>query len=501
MQQFIVLPLIIPLLMALTALVRLRSFRRRLALIGALANLLACIALLIITETGNIQVSQMGGHPAPYGISLVVDPLSAMMLTITAIILFTSVIYSRTAIDANRERFNYYPLLGCLLLGINLAFMTGDLFTLYVAFEIMLMSSFVLLTLGGERGQLEGGLKYVILNVVGSTVFLIAVGLTYAVAGTLNLADLAQRLAGVVPESRDMTTVLAGLFLLAFGIKAAIFPLFFWLPASYHTPPIAITALFGGLLTKVGVYSMWRVLVMVFPNELVVLQPLLLALAMLTMITGVLGAVAQMELRRLLSFHIISQIGYLLMGTALLTEAGLVGAVFFMIHVILAKTALFYISGIAYEAQGSYDLKKLGGMRKMHPGVALLFLLAAFSLAGLPPLPGFWAKLLLIRAALEIGQYGVVAVALVVSLLTMYSMVKIWNEAFWKPPAAGRAAAMLTRDDRRSLFIPASVLVILIVVVGLFAEPMIRLSSQAARSIIEPGVYIESVLVENGDGE
>ncbi|MBE2270779.1 MAG: Na+/H+ antiporter subunit D [Anaerolinea sp.] len=496
MQPYIVLPLIIPLLMALTVLARFRTFRRRLALIGALANLLACIALLIITETGEVQVSQMGGHPAPFGITLVVDPLSAIMLTISSIIMFTVVIYSRTAIDANRERFAYYPLLGCLLLGINLAFLTGDLFTLYVAFEIMLMASFVLLTLGGERGQLEGGLKYVVLNIVGSTLFLIAIGLTYAVAGTLNLADLAQRLLSA--PSLGITTVLAGLFLIAFGIKAAIFPLFFWLPASYHTPPIAVTALFGGLLTKVGIYSMWRVLVMVFSNELVVLQPLLLGLAMLTMITGVLGAVAQMELRRLLSFHIVSQIGYLLMGTALLTQAGLAGAVFFMVHVILAKTALFYISGIAHAAQGSYDLKKLGGMRETHPGVALLFLLAAFSLAGLPPLSGFWAKLMLIRAALEIEQYLVVGVALGVSLLTMYSMVKIWNEAFWTPPAPGRIASMLTRNERLSLLIPASVLVILIVVVGLLAEPMYRLSSQAANTVMQPSVYIESVLPESG---
>lgn len=499
MQPYIVLPLLIPLLMALTALARFRNFRRRLAQIGAIANLLGCIALLIVTETGRIQVSQMGGHPAPYGITLIVDPLSAIMLTIAAVIVFAIVIYSRGAIDINRERFTYYPLLGCLLFGINLAFLTGDLFTLYVAFEVMLMASFVLLTLGGERQQLEGGLKYVVLNVVGSTLFLIAIGLTYSVAGTLNLADLAQRLADA--PSLGITTVLAGLFLVAFGIKGAIFPLFFWLPASYHTPPVAITALFGGLLTKVGIYSLWRVLVMVFPNELVVLQPLLLILAMLTMITGVLGAVAQMDLRRLLSFHIVSQIGYLLMGTALLTETGLTGAVFFMVHVILAKTALFLISGITYKAQGSYDLKKLGGMRAMHPGVALMFIVAAFSLAGLPPFSGFWAKLLLIRAGLEAGQYLVVAVALGVSLLTLYSMVKIWNEAFWTPPAPGRTAAMLTREDWRSLMFPTALLVGLIIAVGILAEPLYRVSAQAAETVMRPAAYIETVLIDQGGAE
>jgi multicomponent Na+:H+ antiporter subunit D len=415
------------------------------------------------------------------------------MLTIAGVIVFTVVIYSQAVIDANRERFAYYPLLGCLLLGLNLAFLTGDLFTLYVAFEVMLMASFVLLTLGGERGQIEGGLKYVTLNVFGSTVFLIAAGLTYAVAGTLNLADLAQRLATV--QSPGVTTVLAGLLLVAFGTKAAIFPLFFWLPASYHTPPIAITALFGGLLTKVGIYSIWRVLVMAFQQDLLFLQPLILVLAMLTMIVGVLGAVAQMELRRLLSFHIVSQIGYLLMGTALLTAAGFAAAVFFMIHVILAKTALFYISGIIHEAQGSYDLKKLGGMFTMHPGVSLMFLVAAFSLAGLPPLSGFWAKLLLIRAGLEVGQYLVVAVALGVSLLTLYSMVKVWSEAFWKPPLPGQAASVRTRYDRRTLFAPAAVLVTLIVLIGLLAEPLYQLSAHAAHNLVQPAAYVEAVLV------
>jgi len=495
MQPYIVLPLIIPLLMALTVLARFRTFRRRLALIGALANLLACIALLIITETGEVQVSQMGGHPAPFGITLVVDPLSAIMLTISSIIMFTVVIYSRTAIDANRERFAYYPLLGCLLLGINLAFLTGDLFTLYVAFEIMLMASFVLLTLGGERGQLEGGLKYVVLNIVGSTLFLIAIGLTYAVAGTLNLADLAQRLLSA--PSLGITTVLAGLFLIAFGIKAAIFPLFFWLPASYHTPPIAVTALFGGLLTKVGIYSMWRVLVMVFSNELVVLQPLLLGLAMLTMITGVLGAVAQMELRRLLSFHIVSQIGYMIMGLALFTPLALAGAVFYIMHHIIVKTNLFLVSGVVHYLRGTGELKQLGGFYRAHPWIAILFLIPALSLAGLPPLSGFFAKLTLIVAGLQQQAYLIVGAALGVSLLTLFSMTKIWGEVFWKA-APGRPepdAPPALEPARLRLMIAAIVLLAAItVVIGLAAGPLFTLAMEAAGQLMNPQPYIEAVL-------
>lgn len=498
MHQYIVLPLLTPLLMGLSALVRFRNLRRRLALFGSVLNLIVCVLLLLIAQSGEIQVSQMGGHPAPFGISLVVDSLSAMMLTITAIIAFAVVVYSQATIDVNRERFIYYPLIGFLLLGINFAFLTGDLFTLYVAFEVMLMASFVLLTLGGERSQLEGGLKYVTLNLISSTIFLIAAGLTYAVAGTLNLADLSQKLADVSAPS--ITTVLAGMFFIAFGIKAAIFPLFFWLPASYHTPPIPVTALFGGILTKVGIYSMWRVLVLAFPNDMLYLQPLILALAALTMITGVLGAVAQTELRRLLSFHIVSQIGYLLMGLGLFTEFSLTGAVFFMIHVILAKTALFFVSGVVYEMQGSYRLKEVGGLLKRSPGLAILFVISAFSLAGFPPFPGFWAKLMLIRAGLEAHQYAVVAVALVVSVLTLYSMTKIWQEAFWKRDPQDYESTV-EPESRFNLYAPIVLLVTLILLAGIFVEPLYELSARAAQGIAEPAAYQEAVLLPDGGSE
>jgi multicomponent Na+:H+ antiporter subunit D len=345
--------------------------------------------------------------------------------------------------------------------------------------------------LGGERGQLAGGLKYVTLNLISSTVFLIAAGLTYAVAGTLNLAQLAERISDV--PSPGVTTVLAGLFLIAFGIKAAIFPLFFWLPASYHTPPIAVTAMFGGILTKIGIYAMWRVLVMVFGGDMLVLQPLVLALAALTMVTGVLGAVAQSEVRRLLSFHIVSQIGYLLMGIGLLADRSMMGAVFFVIHVILAKTALFFIAGIVYEVRGTYDLNKLGGFQKSHPFVAVLFLAAALSLAGLPPFPGFWAKLTLVQAGLETGHYGIVAIALFVSVLTLYSMIKIWNEIFWIPSPETLPEPEPRKDHL--VMLPAMILVAVILLISVFVEPVLNVSHDAADGVLYPSRYIDAVLV------
>ena len=499
MPILLVLPLILPLLIGCSALIRFSNIRQTVALTCLFLNMLVCLLLLVETHLYGFQVVQAGGVIAPYGISLVVDSLTGVMLAISGIIGFAVGIFSAATIAANHQRFAYYPLFGFLMMGINFAFITGDLFTLYVAFEVMLMASFVLLTVGGERAQIEGGLKYVTLNLISSTIFLIAAGLTYAVAGTLNMAHLAAIMAE--QPSPGIGTVLAALFLIAFGIKAAMFPLFFWLPASYHTPPIAVTALFGGLLTKVGIYSMWRVLVMIFPQELAYLQPLILVLAALTMIIGVLGAVAQTEFRRLLSFHIISQIGYLLMAIGLLTVDSMTGAVFFMVHVILAKTALFFVSGLAYELEGTYKLKKLGGLSKRAPGLALLFLLAAFSLAGFPPFSGFWGKLLLIRSGLEIGQYVIVAIALAVSLLTTYSMLKIWTEVFWKPlPKQDTELAAPRKRLSPLMLAPVGVLVGLIIAIGVFAEPMYQLSEAAAVGVINPMSYIEAVLLP-GTGE
>ena len=316
-------------------------------------------------------------------------------------------VYSLGSIDEAREAHGYHPLFHVLLMGVSMAFLTGDLFNLYVAFEVMLMASFVLLSLGGERAQLEGAVKYVTLNLLSSAVFLAAVGVLYGVAGTLNLADLAlavQR--GTAP---GLVTTLACLFLVAFGIKAAVFPLFFWLPASYHTPPVAVSALFAGLLTKVGVYALVRAFTLVFTGDTALTHGLILAVAVLTMVTGVLGAAAQFEFRRVLSFHIVSQIGYMVLGLGLFTPLALAGTVFYLIHHIVVKTNLFLVAGIVKRLGGTLDLGSLGGLYRRRPALALLFLVPAFSLAGIPPLSGFWGKLVLVKAGLDSGHYAVTA--------------------------------------------------------------------------------------------
>jgi len=353
----------------------------------------------------------------------------------------------------------------------------------------MLIASFVLISMGGGREQIAGAFKYVALNLVSSALFVSGVGLLYAATGTLNMAGLAvQFRAADAPSGAALPALL---FLVAFGIKAAIFPLFFWLPASYHTPPIGVSAVFAGLLTKVGVYSLIRVFTLIFVQDAGFTHALILVLSGATMITGVLGAVAQDEIRRILSFHIVSQIGYMLMGLGLFTPLALAGSVFYISHHIIVKTNLFLIGGLARRIGGSYELKRLGQLASVRPFLGVLFLVAALSLAGVPPLSGFFAKLILIRAGLEGREYGIVAVALGVSLLTLYSMTKIWSEAFWKERPAGAGP-----EERAGLpmWAPAAGLAALTVAIGAGAGPLFALSLRAAEQLMNPSDYVRAVL-------
>jgi multicomponent Na+:H+ antiporter subunit D len=492
MNVLLFLPIIIPLLTAVILLLTRKSIRaqRGVSVAGAAGLFATALAIFGSVWRDGIQAVQLGSWQAPVGITLVADLLSAIMLVLAGFMGLVVVIYSRVSIDERREEAGYHPLLHALLLGVSGAFLTGDLFTLFVCFEIILLSSFVLLALGGEPEQLEGATIYVTINLLSSLLFLSTLGVLYGSFGTLNMADLALR----VPAAEGgLTPVLALLFLAAFGIKAGIFPFFFWLPASYHTPPIAVTTLFSALLTKVGIYAMMRVFPLLFAQERM-LFPVLLTLAALTMIIGVLGAVAQYDTRRLLSFHIVSQIGYLLMGVGLLTPLALTGAVFFMINVIIAKSALFLMGGILARIGGTYDLKKSGGMYARSLLLTVLFLLPALSLAGIPPLAGFWGKFLLVWAGLEAGSYLVAASALAVSILTLFSMMKIWAEAFWKDAPEPQETPINRQTMPMAAVLPVVALAALTVAFGVAAGPTVEVAEQAAAQLLQPEGYIRAVL-------
>lgn len=495
MNPWIVLPILIPLLTAVILLL----LRQRLTLVrivsltGSGVALVVALWLLLRVADGEVLVTQLGNWPAPYGITFVVDPLSAIMLTLAALMGLIVQVYAVGSMDRGREEAGFYPLYQFLLMGVCGSFITGDLFNLYVFFEIMLISSFGLMTLGGTIGQLEGGLKYVVINMVSSTLFVSALGIVYGTTGTLNMADLSEKLSAAPP---GLTVVLASLFVIAFGIKAGLVPFFFWLPASYHTPPVAISAIFAGLLTKVGVYALIRIFTLIFRQETAYTHTLILFLAGSTMLIGVFGAVAQNGIRRVLSFHIISQIGYMVMGLGIFTPLALTGAIFYIIHHIIVKTALFLVSGLVEQVGETADLKKLGGLFRSTPHLALLFLVPAFSLAGFPPLSGFFSKFVLVQAGLESEQYLMVGVSLFVSVLTLFSMMKIWNEAFWKPASVTNAAAApLSLPYNLWLTqVPIAALALLSILIGLQAETIYGLAHAAATTILQPDIYITAVL-------
>ncbi len=494
---WLILPIIVPMISGVVCLMAYRSriIQRVVGALGTGALLMADIILLIGVSRGGILCSQIGNWPAPFGITLVADEFSAIMLLLTGLTGFAVALYSLVSIDAAREHFGYYPLFHFLLMGVSGAFLTGDLFNLYVWFEVMLVSSFVLMALGGEREQMEGAIKYVTLNLISSTLFLTALGIMYGLAGTLNMADLGGKFAEIsATQPVGVMRTLATLFIIAFGIKAAAFPLFFWLPASYHTPPVAVSALFAGLLTKVGVYALIRVFTLIFVQDTSYTHTLILIIAGLTMITGVLGAVSQNEFRRILSFHIVSQIGYMLMGLGLLSPLGLAASVFYIAHHIIVKTNLFLVSGAVHRLSGTLLLKKLGGLYRTHPALAGLFLIPAFSLAGLPPLSGFFAKLGLVQAGLFQKHYLIVGVSLAVSLLTLYSMVKIWNETFWKAKEENAACSTGKSGSLRGYLFPIGLLAAITLIIGFAAGPIFGFAQRAGDQLANPSLYIRIVL-------
>ena len=489
----LILPILVPFLTGILAVLswHQRNVQRVVSLIGSGLLLVVTVLLFQRIERFGPQAVQVGNWQAPFGITLYADLFAAIMLVMAGLLGLAVGLYSLANIDEMRQRLGFYPLYQILLMGVCGSFLAGDIFNLYVWFEVMLIASFVLLALGSERRQLEGAIKYVTLNLMASALFLAAAGILYGVAGSLNMADLAMRLrtapVGVV-------TTLAMMFLVAFGIKAALFPLFSWLPAAYHTPPTAVSAIFSGLLTKVGVYAIVRVFTLLFVHDQAYTHAILLILAALTMVTGGLGAVSQYHYRRILSFHITSQIGYMVMGLALFTPLALAGAILYIVHNIIAKTNLFLISGITEWIGGSYDLKKLGGLYVRQPLLAGLFLVSALALAGLPPLSGFWAKLTLIRAGLEAQSYLIVATALLVSLLTLYSMIKIWTQAYWKAQPEMTERPLPPRGIGWGIrFAPVILLAGCTIVLGLGAEYFLGVAQTAANQLLNPSLYVETV--------
>lgn len=461
---------------------------------GLVSMLLASLLLLSQVRDGGTLAVTFGGWAPPFGISFAADLLGAAMVAITGILAMAAGVFGLADVRRRQEQGGFYPLLHGMLAAVNGAFLTADVFNLYVWFEIMLITAMGLLVINRTRAQLDGVLRYAILNLLSTLVFLLAIAIVYGVTGTLNMADLAR----VLPELEPSTalSIAAALFLVGFGIKAGFFPLFFWLPASYHTASITVAAVFAGLLTKVGVYACFRVFSLLFENG-DGLREIVAIMAAGTMLFGVFGAAVQWDIRRILSFHIISQIGYMLLGLALGTPLALAGAVFYIIHHIIVKANLFLLAGAIYRVSGTFDLRRCGGLMNSHPLLAALFAIPALSLAGIPPLSGFWAKYMVIDASFKTEHNWLAAVGLFVGLLTIFSMSKIWIEAFWKANPRPRRIAKAVPG---SMVTAIAALGLLTVWIGLQPEAVVAYATAAGQALLDINSYASAVFASAGQG-
>ena len=443
-----------------------------------------------VLQSGTVTMT-MGRWLPPFGISFTVDLLGAFFAATSSIVAFAAGIYGRSDVDDTGRRYGFYPFLMLIMAGILGAFLTGDIFNLYVWFEVLLISSFGLLVLGSERAQLDGATKYAFLNLIATTLFLVATGYLYGLFGTLNMADIAVKASELRGTAPLMTLVT--LYLLAFAMKAAAFPVNFWLPASYHTPRIAVSALFGGLLTKVGVYALLRILGMLFPFEREELSFIIAIVAALTMILGVVGALAQNDIRRAMGFLVISGIGVMMAGLALGSPAGLSGAILYAAHSMVVMTALYFAVGIGGRLGGSFELTTAGGLYARNAFVAGLTLVLFLSVAGLPPFSGLWPKIMLVKASLDIGAWWLAGAILVTGFLTTITVGRIWALAYWRPAPGGEGDEAVIPKLSMGATAALAGLALVTILAGIWPEPLIALSQDAALGLLDPSAYVLSV--------
>lgn len=498
---------------------------QRFVALGSLVLLsVLSLSMIVITDLEGIQTVQIGGWDAPIGITLVADRLSTTMLFVSSVVLLCVMWYAiaQGVRDGGKDEpvAVFLPSYMLLSMGVNLSFLAGDLFNLYVGFEIFLVASYVLLTLGGSPSRVRAGIGYVVVSMISSMIFLFALAMVYASVGTVNMAQIGERMEDVPVGTR---AAIFGTLLVAFGIKAAVVPLDAWLPDAYPTAPSLVTAIFAGLLTKVGVYAIIRMRTAVFTDG--IFDDLFLWVGLVTMIVGIFGAMAQNDIKRLLSFTLVSHIGYMIMGIGLGSAQGLSGAIFYAVHHILVQTALFLVVGLIERQAGTTSLRRLGSLMYTAPLIAVLYFIPAINLGGIPPFSGFVGKIILLEAAAEKGTWlawVLVAGAVITSLLTLYVMVLVWLKAFWRDRkdapegdiATARPAPLadVTDEvhikDRKDvgklpfgMVASTTTLILASVSITVLAGPISSITSRAAESAQDADVYRTAVLGENWEDD
>lgn len=497
--NLIILPVLLQFIIAIILLLFWRKIavQKVISIAGSIVSIFVATALFTKVYDNSILTMQAGDWQAPFGISFVADTFSATMILLASISSTAVAIFSVVTIKKARMRFGYFPSFHFLVMGLNGAFLTGDIFNLYVWFEVIIISSFVFITLGGKKVQIEGAVKYFTLNFMASMIFLTAIAVLYGLAGSLNMADLSGKVQTI--QNQGLVQVTAILFLVGFGIKSAIFPLYFWLPDSYHTPQAAISSIFAGLLTKVGIYALLRVFSLIFiPDDF--MKTLVTILAGLTLISGGLGAVIQTNMRKMFSYLIVCHIGYMVGGLGIFTVAALTGAVFYLIHDIIVKTNLFLVGGLVYKITGELNMKKMGGLYSTYPLISLLVAIPLFSLIGIPPLSGFWPKINLFQESFASSNYFLLGSLIFGSFITLFVITRFWSEAFWKKLQVEerkpyiRYYDMMGKYDKALIVIPIVFLSFISLYIGLGAENIFKVANQIAAELSDTSVYIQAVL-------
>ena len=492
MNNFLLLPIIIPFFFGMFLIFNQKrlAYQRIITMLGLILAIICALSLVYKVYLDGPQTVTFGSWPAPFGITMVSDMVSALLVTTTLVLAFFIVWYGFESIGKERERFFYYPGVMFIITGVNGAFTTGDIFNLFVFFEVLLMASYLLIVLGGEKAQLRESIKYILVNVLSSALFVITVAFLYSVVGTLSMADISLKIAEI--KQPGIITVIAVMFLMVFGMKAAIFPLYFWLPSAYSAPPIPVLALFGALLTKVGVYAIMRTYTLFFTHDLAYTHELLLILSIITIIAGCIGALAHFDVKQIIIYNIVIAVGVILFGVAQMNQIGLEGAMFYLVHDMIIKAALFMLIGLVIYVTGTTNLRKMGGLMKTYPALGWFYLIAAFGLAGVPPLSGFVGKLLIVQGGFQAGNIWTSLLLLASSLVVLLSVMRIFIYAFWGEK--GQVSNQVNKKVYNRMFFPTMLLVFISILYGVGTEWLTPLMEDAAKILIEPSIYTDAVM-------
>ncbi|MDD4335073.1 MAG: Na+/H+ antiporter subunit D [Desulfotomaculaceae bacterium] len=494
MNNYVVLPIIIPLITGMVMVVFKNNIwlHRILSLLAIALIGVDAVFLLEQIKTSGMQTLYLGGWVAPFGITLVADMFAALLVLVAAIVVFCCLCYAFSSIGSERERNYFYPLCLFLMAGVNGSFLTGDIFNLFVCFEVLLVASYVLVSLGGTKIQLRESFKYILVNMISSFLFLIAIAYLYAITGTLNLAHLSVRVAEA--GQGGVITAVAILFLIVFSLKAGLF-LFFWLPGAYSAPPTAIAAIFASLLTKVGIYAIIRLFSLVFYHEPGVTHLFIGILAAVSMVLGAMGAVAYWDVKRIITYNVVVGVGFILAGFASFSLVGIRGSVYYLLHDMIIKALLFLLGGTIIHLTGTGKLRDMSGLIRLYPQLGWMFFIAALSLSGIPPFSGFTGKIFVTTGTFQSGYFWLGGIGLLTSLLVLYSVMKIFMSVFWG------YTSFTTESEKgttKGLLPSMTFLASLTIALGLGAEGIHAYVDLAVAGLLDPHIYIDAVLGGNG---